>query len=97
MYKNRSYQQTLMLNYLNKYLSKQVLKMKFVMKNIKHRIETNQPITIGQFNSIIKFIERETEFETFDRTEIFSFFEPIIEKHKQKVTQNGNDLSEFFI
>ena len=97
MYKKLSHQQILLLKYLNYYLSKKGLRMKIVMKSIKVQIENNQPITISQFNSIIKFIERETEFINSNRAEILSFFEPIIIKHQKKVIANGNDLTEFFI
>ena len=44
-----------------------------VLINIKQRIETNRP-TIRQFNSVIKFIEKEKEFINSDRSEIQQFF-----------------------
>jgi hypothetical protein len=67
--------------------------MKFVVKNIKNRIENNKPITIKQFKSIIKFIEREVEFVTYNRSQIVQIFEPIIER---EVITYGNDLTEHF-
>ena len=94
MYNNRNYQQTILLRYLNQYLSKNNLKMKYIVQNIKNRVENNQPITMKQFKSLIKFIEREPEFRTSSKDEIFKFFEPLIER---KVIQYGNDLSEHLV
>ena len=68
--------------------------MKFVIRNIKNRIENDQPITLKQLNSVIKFIEREKEFRSSNRDQIIEFFEPIIER---KVITYGNDLTEHFI
>ena len=68
--------------------------MKPIVQNIKNRVENNQPITTNQFNSLIKFIEREPEFKTSNRNQIFKFFEPLIER---KVIQYGNDLSEHLV
>ena len=70
--------------------------MKNVLINIKQRIETNRPITIRQFNSVIKFIEREKEFINSDRSEIQQFFEPLIEPTKRRINPyEHNDLSQF--
>ena len=93
MYNNKKYLNSLLLRYLNQYLSKNNLHMKFVVKNIKNRIENNKPITIKQFKSIIKFIEREVEFVNYNRSQIFQIFEPIIER---EVITYGNDLTEHF-
>ena len=70
--------------------------MKNVLINIKQRIETNRPITIRQFNSLIKFIEREKEFIHSDRDEIQQFFEPLIEPIKKMINPyEHNDLTQF--
>lgn len=94
MYNNLNYQQTILLRYLNQYLSKKNLKMKPIVQNIKSRVEKNQPITFKQFKSLIKFIEREPEFRGSSKNEIFEFFEPLLER---KVISYGNDLSEHLI
>ena len=70
MYPNHNYKRGLLIRYLNQYLLKKDLRMKNVLINIKQRIETNKPITIRQFNSLMKFIEREKEFINSDRDEI---------------------------
>ena len=86
----------ILIRYLNNYLSKKDLKMKNVLRNIKDRIVKNQPITIRQYQSIIKFIEREDEFKGCNRQQIYQFFEPIIQTNERKVVQYGNTLTEHF-
>ena len=86
----------ILIRYLNNYLSKKDLKMKNVLRNIKDRIVTDQPITIRQYQSIIKFIEREDEFRGCNRQQIYQFFEPIIQTNERKVVQYGNTLTEHF-
>ena len=70
--------------------------MKNVLRNIKDRIVKDQPITIRQYQSIIKFIEREDEFRGCNRQQIYQFFEPIIQTNERKVVQYGNTLTEHF-
>jgi hypothetical protein len=86
----------ILIRYLNNYLSKKDLKMKNVLRNIKERIVKDQPITIRQYQSIIKFIEREDEFRGCNRQQIYQFFEPIIQINERKVVQYGNTLTEHF-
>ena len=96
MYPNHNYKRGLLIRYLNQYLLKKDLRMKNVLINIKQRIETNRPITIRQFNSLIKFIEREKEFINLDRDEIQQFFEPLIEPIKKRINPyEHNDLTQF--
>ena len=86
----------ILIRYLNNYLSKRDLKMKNVLRNIKDRIVKGQPITIRQYQSIIKFIEREDEFKGCNRQQIYQFFEPIIQTNERKVVQYDNTLTEHF-
>ena len=86
----------ILIRYLNNYLSKKDLKMKNVLRNIKDRIVKDQPITIRQYQSIIKFIEREDEFRGCNRQQIYQFFEPIIQTNERKVVQYDNTLTEHF-
>ena len=96
MYPNHNYKRGLLIRYLNQYLLKKDLRMKNVLINIKQRIETNRPITIRQFDSVIKFIEREKEFINSDRDEIQQFFEPLIEPIKKRINPyEHNDLTQF--
>ena len=96
MHPIHNYKRGLLIRYLNQYLLKKDLRMKNVLINIKQRIETNRPITIRQFNSLIKFIEREKEFINSDRDEIQQFFEPLIEPIKKRINPyEHNDLTQF--
>ena len=70
--------------------------MKNVLRNIKDRIVKDQPITIRQYQSIIKFIEREDEFKGCNRQQIYQFFEPIIQANERNVVQYDNTLTEHF-
>ena len=72
----------LLIEYLNIYLSKRKLKMKPVMKEIKRRVEEGILITPKQFNSIIKFLEREPKLLGLQsRSNIYQFFSPFIKKY----------------
>ena len=52
------YRKSELLKYLQFYLSKK-LRMEVVIRNIINRLKQNKRLSINQFNSIIKFIERE--------------------------------------
>ena len=88
----------ILITYLNYYLSKKDLRMKDVRRNIKKRIQSDRPISIRQYNSIIKFLEKEKRFKTSNREEIYRFFEPLIET-KRRVIKNDNHhtLTEHFV
>lgn len=66
--------------YLNIYLKKPNLQMKPVIRMIKKKINSNDYITEKQFNSVIKFIEREPKFRGLDRDQITDYFSPIIKE-----------------
>ena len=95
MYTEFNYKKSLLLRYLKQYLLKKDLYMKNVLKNIINRLENNQPITINQYNSVIKFIEREKPFKGLNRNQIYRFFEPLIQIKDRKVVTDGSNLSEF--
>ena len=92
---NTQQKQNILIRYLNQYLSKKDLKMKPVLRNILQRIETNRTISMKQYNSIIKFIEREKPFKGLNRNQIYRFFEPLIQIKDRKVVTDGSNLSEF--
>lgn len=96
MYQTTEHKGIILITYLNKYLTKRNLLMKDVIKGIIERIEANQSITTRQFNSIIKFIERESEFVTLNRSEIFNFFKPLMISNKARTSAyESNDLTQF--
>lgn len=92
---NKKQKQQILIRYLNQYLLKKDLRMKNVVRNIVYRIERNQNISIKQYNSIIKFIEREKPFKGLNRNQIYQFFEPLIQIKDRKVVTDGSNLSEF--
>ena len=97
MNSDKQQKQNILIQYLDIYLLKKDLKMKPILRNIVYRIKRNQNISIKQYNSIIKFIEREKEFKDQNRDQIYQFFEPIIETKHRKVIHYGNTLNEHFI
>ena len=82
--KNITYKQRIIINYIHKYLHKPKLKMKPVMRSIISLIQNNKKISLNQFNSIIKFIEREKEFKSQTRSQITKYFDEIIKNNEGK-------------
>jgi hypothetical protein len=96
----KKYKQQQLLKYLQFYLSKR-LHMEVVIRRIVDRLKKDQPITDKQFNSIIKFLERETPFVTMNRSQIRGYFDELISNRKIKETEygsntNSHNLTEFF-
>jgi len=91
------YKRQLLINYIHIYLSKRNLRMKRVLIGIVNRLKDGKSISERQFGSIIKFIERELKFLRMNRSEIRSYFRPLITDNISKETNNGNDLTKFFI
>ena len=75
---NDSQKNNLLIHYLNIYLSKQGLLMKPVLRSIKQTLTRSELISTKQFQSVIKFIEREPEFRGMNRNQITHFFGPLI-------------------
>ena len=96
----KKYKQQQLLKYLQFYLSKK-LNMEVVIRRIVDRLKNDQPITDKQFNSIIKFLERETPFVSMNRSQIKGYFDELISNQKIKETKYGSNsnthnLTEFF-
>ena len=89
-YQNKKLQ---LLNYLQLYLSKK-LRMNNVFVGIINKLKNNHKITMKQYNSIIKFIEKEPIFINKDRTFILNYFEPLIHKVERE-SYEPNNLSKF--
>ena len=81
-----------LLNYLQLYLSKK-LRMNIVFIGIINKLKNNHQISIKQYNSIIKFIEREPKFINRNRYYILNYFSPLI--HIERKTYEPNTLCEF--
>ena len=87
------YRKSELLKYLQFYLSKK-LRMEVVIRNIINRLKQNKRLSINQFNSIIKFIERENNFISMSREQISDYFDCLLER---KRIYEPNTLCEFFV
>ena len=81
-----------LIKYLNKYIKKD-FNMDFVFHTIKKTLKDKMEITEKQFESIIKFIERERPFRGESRNRIYNYFSPVITKKKDR--SSGNSLERF--
>jgi hypothetical protein len=86
-----------LLRYINLYLSKPQLRMTKVMKPIRDRLISNSMISPKQFDSLIKWIEREEQFQWMNRSSIRKYFDLLIEEPNSKPQKEPtNDLTKFF-
>ena len=91
MYEHKKSQ---LLKYLQFYLSKK-LRMEMIIRNIINRLKQNRKLTINQWNSIIKFIEREDYFISMSREQILDYFSCLIERRNYE-PNTPNTLCKFF-
>ena len=82
-----------LINYLKLYLSKK-LNMNIIFIIITNKLKNNHKITLNQYNSIIKFIEREPKLINRDRDYIFNYFSPLIH-NIEKESYEPNTLCKF--
>jgi hypothetical protein len=82
-----------LINYLKLYLSKK-LNMNIIFIIIFNKLKNNHKITLNQYNSIIKFIEREPKLINRDRDYIFNYFSPLIH-NIEKESYEPNTLCKF--
>ena len=81
-----------LIKYLNKYLKKN-FNMELVFHTIKKTLKKKEEITEKQFESIIKFIERELPFRGESRNRIYNYFSPVITTKRDR--SSGNSLEQF--
>ena len=88
-----------LIKYIKLYLKKKNLHMKHIMISIQNRLIKNEPITINQIKSVVKFLERETEFSHMNRSQIINHFKPLTSTiYNPKINSNRSiDLQQFFI
>ncbi len=87
-----------LFKYLHLYLSKKNINMKYVFIGIKTSLNQSNRMSIKQFNSIIRFLERETKFQNYNRSQIFDYFNSLImcnQYPKEIVKYEPNTLSQF--
>ena len=92
-----------LIKYLQLYLSKNNLRMKMVLKGMYKRLNSGKRITQKQFNSIIKFLEREPQFASKNRSQIGHYFNSLIlssngdyQISKENSKYESNTLTKFF-
>ena len=81
-----------LIKYMNKYLKKN-FNMELVFHTIKKTLKKKEEITEKQFESIIKFIERELPFRGETRNRIYNYFSPVITTKRDR--SSGNSLEQF--
>ena len=67
--------------------------MELVFHSIKKTLKKKDEITENQFESIIKFIERELSFRGESRKCIYNYFSPVITSKRDR--SSGNSLEQF--
>ena len=72
--------------------------MKMVIKSILKKLKNNEPISLKQFLSVIKFLERENEFRHLNQQQLIELFTPIIYNKTKEITYDEQtNLEPFFI
>ena len=72
--------------------------MKMVIKSILKKLENDKPISLKQFLSVIKFLERENEFRHLNQQQLIELFTPIIYNKTKEITYDEQtNLEPFFI
>jgi len=88
----KRYLELQLIKYMNKYIKKN-FNMELVFNSIKKSLKNQLEITEKEFESIIKFIERERPFRGESRNRIYNYFSPVITKKKDR--SSGNSLEQF--
>lgn len=72
--------------------------MKMVIKSILKKLKNDKPISLKQFLSVIKFLERENEFRHLNQQQLIELFIPIIYNKTKEITYDEQtNLEPFFI
>ena len=66
---------TQLINLINSYLYSKTIYMKPVMVNIKQKLEKDELISLKQYESIVKWIERDIKLS---REQLLNHFSPVI-------------------
>ena len=72
--------------------------MKMVIKSILKKLKNDKPISLKQFLSVTKFLERENEFRHLNQQQLIELFTPIIYNKTKEITYDEQtNLEPFFI
>jgi len=83
-----------LLNYLYLYQTKG-LRIEWIINSMIKSLNNNEKITPNEFNSVIKFLERERPFYQMSRREIKQYFKYLIGQRFKK--ENHNDINLYDI
>jgi len=73
--------------------------MKVVIISIINKLKRKKPISLNQFLSVIKFLEREKEFKHYSQQQLITLFTPIIYTKIKDISYEQpetNSLEKFF-
>mgnify|MGYP001158906562 FL=1 len=82
-----------LIKYLNHYIKKG-FRMNPVFTSIRKTLISENEISEKQFQSMIKFLDKEKEFRGLSHMKIFSYFSPIINLKNKKL--GVSNLEDFF-
>ena len=91
-----------LLKYVIHYHNKPHINMYWVTNSIIKRLRNGEQISEKQFNTLIRWLEREKEFSKLDRSTLKQYFSPIIyntkhyTKGKKYDQSTSNTLEQFF-
>ena len=84
--------------YLSLYVQKPNLRMKMVIRSILKKLKNDKPISHKQFLSVIKFLEREKEYQHLNQQQLIQLYTPIIyNKDKEIIYEQRSTLEPFFL
>ena len=83
------YRRTILINYINIYLSKKKIEMKGFLRDLKGILKGDKKITVRQLEAIIPFLDKEKEFKGRSMDEIKYYFSPLLKNYKEK--DNGSN------
>lgn len=72
--------------------------MKMVIKSILKKLKNDKPISLKQFLSVIKFLEREKEYLHLNQQQLIQLYTPIIYNKTKEITyEQRSNLEPFFL
>ena len=83
----------LLIQFVKRYRRKRNLLMKDKFKRIQDDLVEKQSIYEDDFFTVLKFLEREKRFKQLNRTQLYEYFDPIIYKQREDLT---NDDTIYF-
>jgi len=94
------YKKSMLIHFINYYLSKSNLKMKDFMGFMYSRIYADKKVSINQFLILLRFLEREEPFKGASKVKVVKYFSPFIIGyrlfiHKEIKQNDHNTLCEF--